>query len=148
MFSCRPMSMPQMLSILTPMYNEAGGLDAFFQSLEAALAPLDVDYEIICVDDGSTDNTLARLRHHVERNPRIKVVVLSRNFGKEAAMTAALDYASGDVALPLDADLQDPPELIAAMLAKWREGYQVGYAKRSSRTRLNSSHVASSYAVF
>lgn len=133
MFSWRSMSMPQMLSILTPMYNEAGGLDAFFQSLEAALAPLDVDYEIICVDDGSTDNTLARLRHHVERNPRIKVVVLSRNFGKEAAMTAALDYASGDVALPLDADLQDPPELIAAMLAKWREGYQVVYAKRSSR---------------
>src|SRR5690625_3988809 len=115
------------------MYNEAGGLDAFFQSLEAALAPLDVDYEIICVDDGSTDNTLARLRHHVERNPRIKVVVLSRNFGKEAALTAALDYASGDVALPLHADLQDPPELIAAMLAKWREGYQVVYATRYSR---------------
>src|SRR5690625_3951460 len=83
MFSWRPMSMPQMLSILTPMYNEAGGLDAFFQSLEAALAPLDVDYEIICVDDGSSDNTLARLRHQVERNPRTRVVVLSRSCGRE-----------------------------------------------------------------
>lgn len=125
--------MLQMLSILTPMYNEAGGLDEFFQSLESALAPLDIEYEIVCVDDGSTDDTLARLRLHAQRNRRIKIVVLSRNFGKEAAMTAALDYASGDVALPMDADLQDPPELIGAMLAKWREGYQVVYAKRSSR---------------
>lgn len=125
--------MPQKLSILTPMYNEAGGLGEFFRSLEAALEPLDVAYEIVCVDDGSSDDTLVRLRQHAERNPRIKVVVLSRNFGKEAAMTAALDYSSGDVALPMDADLQDPPELIGAMLAKWREGYQVVYAKRSSR---------------
>ena len=125
--------MPKMLSILTPMYNEAGGLAEFFRSLEAALKPLDVEYEIVCVDDGSSDDTLVRLRQHAERNPRIKIVVLSRNFGKEAAMTAALDYSNGDVALPMDADLQDPPELIGAMLAKWREGYQVVYAKRSSR---------------
>src|SRR5690625_6519410 len=111
MFSWRPMSMPQMLSILTPMYNEAGGLDAFFQSLEAALAPLDVDYEIICVDDGSTDNTLARLRHHVERSHRIKAVVLGRNFGREAAMTADLDYTSVVVALPLDVGCWGPPRL-------------------------------------
>src|SRR5690554_5309862 len=125
--------MPKMLSILTPMYNEAGGLAEFFRSLEAALKPLDIEYEIVCVDDGSSDDTLVRLRQHAERNPRIKIVVLSRNFGKEAAMTAALDYSNGDVALPMDADLQDPPELIGAMLAKWREGYQVVYAKRSSR---------------
>ena len=125
--------MPQVLSILTPMYNEARGLGDFFQSLEAALEPLDVEYEVVCVDDGSSDDTLAQLRQHAQRNTRIKIVVLSRNFGKEVAMTAALDYASGDVALPMDADLQDPPELIGAMLAKWREGYQVVYAKRSSR---------------
>ncbi|MDQ2075931.1 glycosyltransferase family 2 protein [Marinimicrobium sp. ABcell2] len=125
--------MRQLLSILTPMYNEAAGLGEYFQALEAALAPLDIDYEIVCVDDGSRDDTLSLLKQHAERNPRIKIVALSRNFGKEAAMTAALDYASGDVALPMDADLQDPPELIAAMLAKWREGYQVVYAKRSSR---------------
>jgi polyisoprenyl-phosphate glycosyltransferase len=125
--------MRHLLSILTPMYNEADGLNVYFQTLEAALEPLDIDYEIVCVDDGSKDATLTLLRQHAERNRRIKVVVLSRNFGKEAAMTAALDYASGDVALPMDADLQDPPELIAAMVAKWREGYQVVYAKRTCR---------------
>lgn len=125
--------MNQLLSIITPMYNEAEGLDQFFQTLEQALTDADIDYEIVCVDDGSRDDTCARLKQHAERDQRIKVVALSRNFGKEAAMTAALDYARGDAVLPIDADLQDPPELIPEMVAKWREGHQIVYAKRVSR---------------
>lgn len=123
----------ELLSILTPMYNESEGIDFFFETLEAAMAEIDIDYEIICVDDGSADDTLEQLQEHAGRNSRVKVLALSRNFGKEAAMTAALDYASGDAVLPIDADLQDPPELITQMVAKWREGYTVVYAKRASR---------------
>lgn len=123
----------QLLSILAPMYNESEGIDFFFETLEAAMAEIDIDYEIICVDDGSADDTLAQLQEHARRSQRVKVLALSRNFGKEAAMTAALDHAIGDAVLPIDADLQDPPELITQMVAKWREGYTVVYAKRASR---------------
>lgn len=123
----------QLLSILTPMYNESEGIDFFFETLEAAMAEIDIDYEIICVDDGSADDTLEQLQEHARRDRRIKVLALSRNFGKEAAMTAALDHATGDAVLPIDADLQDPPELITQMVDKWREGYTVVYAKRASR---------------
>ncbi|WP_347330293.1 glycosyltransferase family 2 protein [Marinimicrobium locisalis] len=124
----------QLLSILTPMYNESDGVDFFFETLEHCMQAVPIDYEIICVDDGSADDTLERLRQHAERNPKIKVLALTRNFGKEAAMTAALDHAQGDAVLPIDADLQDPPELIGAMVEKWRTGeYEVVYAKRASR---------------
>ncbi|MGD8176807.1 glycosyltransferase family 2 protein [Marinimicrobium sp. ARAG 43.8] len=123
-----------LLSILTPMFNESSGIDRFFSTLEHAMKAVPIDYEILCVDDGSTDDTLARLRAHAERNPCIRVLALTRNFGKEAAMTAALDHAEGDAVLPIDADLQDPPELIGAMVEQWRTGqYEVVYAKRASR---------------
>lgn len=123
-----------LLSILTPMYNESGGIDHFFRTLERSLENVPVDYEIICVDDGSADDTLQQLRNHADRNPRIKVLALTRNFGKEAAMTAALDFARGDAVLPIDADLQDPPELIGQMVDQWLTGeYEVVYAKRASR---------------
>lgn len=121
------------LSILVPMYNEAEVIPVFFDTINKVLAATDMDYEIICVNDGSQDNTLELLTARAARDPRIKVVSFSRNFGKEAAMTAALDYASGDAAIPIDADLQDPPELIHDMLRKWQEGFDVVYAKRSSR---------------
>ncbi len=124
----------QLLSILAPMYNESEGVDHFFKTLEHALQTVPIEYEIICVDDGSSDDTLLRLRTHAERNPRIRVLALTRNFGKEAAMTAALDFARGDAVLPIDADLQDPPELIGAMVEQWRTGeFEVVYAKRASR---------------
>jgi glycosyltransferase involved in cell wall biosynthesis len=123
----------QCLSILVPMYNESEVIPVFFPTIEKVLAGIDVDWEIICVNDGSKDNTLELLTARAAQNPRIKVVSFSRNFGKEAAMTAALDYAGGDAAIPIDADLQDPPELIHEMLKKWREGYDVVYARRASR---------------
>lgn len=125
--------MQKLLSIIAPMYNESEGISQFFDVMEKTMSLVDMDYEMICVDDGSKDNTLGLLREHAARNNKIKVVALSRNFGKEAAMTAAIDYANGDAILPIDADLQDPPELIPQMIEQWRAGYQVVYAKRISR---------------
>jgi glycosyltransferase involved in cell wall biosynthesis len=90
-------------------------------------------YEIVCVNDGSKDNTIGCLIEHHHQNPRIKVVNLSRNYGKEIALSAGLDYANGNAVIPIDADLQDPPELIAELVEKWREGYDVVYATRRSR---------------
>ena len=123
----------QTLSLLVPMYNEAEVIPQFFPSIKAALSKLDIEWEIVCVDDGSSDNTAELIKAAIAKEPRIKLVSLSRNFGKESAMTAALDYASGDAVIPIDADLQDPPEIIAQMLDKWRAGASIVYAKRSSR---------------
>ncbi|CAN5445742.1 glycosyltransferase [soil metagenome] len=115
------------------MYNEEDGVDLFFGRLQPALDKITPSYEIVCVDDGSSDQTLALLTMRRMRDPRVKVVSLSRNFGKDTALSAGLDHACGRAVVPIDADLQDPPELIAAMLDKWREGYEVVYARRSRR---------------
>lgn len=139
------------VSILVPMYNEAEVLPKFFTRLREVLDRLDVDHEIVCVDDGSRDATLALLLAEAERDPRVKVIAFSRNFGKEAAMSAAIDFARGDAGIPIDADLQDPPELIEQMIAKWREGYDVVFAKRASRasdTLLKRKTAEWFYAVF
>ncbi len=122
-----------LLSAVVPMYNEEGGIDMFFERLEPVLEAITEDYEIICIDDGSTDATMDELLAHRSRNSRIKIINLSRNFGKDVALSAGLDYATGQAVVPLDADLQDPPELIAEMMEKWREGYEVVYARRSNR---------------
>jgi glycosyltransferase involved in cell wall biosynthesis len=121
------------LSILVPMYNESEVIPVFFETINKVLAGIGMDYEIVCVNDGSSDSTLEQITARAAQDPRVKVVSFSRNFGKEAAITAALDYASGDAAIPIDVDLQDPPELIHDMLRKWEEGFDVVYAKRSSR---------------
>ncbi|NEP16720.1 MAG: glycosyltransferase family 2 protein [Leptolyngbya sp. SIO4C1] len=121
------------LSVVVPLYCEASNIDYLFERLETVIEALQLPYEIICVDDGSHDDTLARLIEHHRRNPQIKVVALSRNYGKELALTAGLDYAQGAAVVPIDADLQDPPELISELLAKWREGYDVVYARRRTR---------------
>lgn len=124
---------PPVLSIVVPCYNESSNLDVLFRRLETALDALGLSYEIVCVDDGSRDDTLARLSDHHARNPAVKVVALSRNFGKEIALTAGIDHSSGDAVVPIDADLQDPPELIGELVARWRDGYDVVYATRRSR---------------
>ncbi len=122
-----------LLSVVVPLYCEASNLDQLFARLEEVLNRLGHSYEIVCVDDGSSDETVLGLKRHRQRNPHIKIVALSRNFGKELALTAGIDYACGSAVVPIDADLQDPPELIEALVAKWREGYDVVYARRRSR---------------
>lgn len=122
-----------LLSIVIPMYNEAGGLDILFNKLTPILNGITRDWEIICVNDGSRDGTVRELKAWHAKEPRIKLLSLSRNFGKEAALTAGLHHAFGQAVIPMDADLQDPPELIAEMLAKWKEGYKVVLATRRSR---------------
>ena len=121
------------LSLVVPIHNEAAGLDEFFARTLAALERLGCSWEIVCVNDGSTDASLERLLEIHRRIPAIKIVNLSRNFGKDIALSAGLDFARGAAVIPIDADLQDPPELIAAMVAKWREGFDIVYAVRNRR---------------
>lgn len=139
------------LSIVTPMHNEAEVLDVFFERLEAVVRDLGVALEIICVDDGSTDATLSGLVERARRDPQVKVIALARNFGKEAALTAGIDAASGDMVVPIDADLQDPPELLAEFLRLWEEGYDVVYgsrADRSSDTAMKRTTAQMFYRIF
>ncbi|BAQ62080.1 glycosyltransferase [Geminocystis sp. NIES-3708] len=121
------------LSLLIPCYNEAKNLDKLFSSLQSVLNSLNSDYEIVCINDGSKDDTLQLLIDYHYRDNRIKVINLSRNFGKEIAMSAGLDYTTGKAVIPIDADLQDPPELIIELRKKWQEGYDMVYAVRKSR---------------
>lgn len=121
------------ISVVVPMYNEEPNIDYLIKRIVTALDHLNLKYEIVCVNDGSKDNTLKCLIEQHRRNPKIKVVSLSRNFGKEIALSAGIDFAAGDAVVPIDADLQDPPELIGDLIAKWREGYDVVYATRRSR---------------
>ncbi len=94
----------------------------------------EIRFEVICIDDGSKDNTLSKLMHLAESDARLSVVELSRNFGKEAALTAGIEAARGDAIIPIDADLQDPPERIPIMINKWREGADVVLARRIDRS--------------
>jgi len=121
------------ISVIVPLYNESEGIEHLFARLTPVLEQLQTSYEIICINDGSHDDTLHKLIEFWQRNPAIKIVNLSRNFGKEIALTAGIDYASGAAVIPIDADLQDPPELITKLIAKWREGYDVVYGTRRSR---------------
>ncbi len=121
------------LSIVVPLYNEEANIDYLFERLLSVLEKLETTYEIVCVNDGSKDNTLFCSIEHHKRNPNIKIVNLSRNFGKEIALTAGIDYTSGAAVIPIDADLQDPPELIEQLVKKWQQGYDVVYATRRSR---------------
>ena len=122
-----------LLSVVVPMYNEEEGTELFFARLIPILETVTPDFEIVCIDDGSSDQTLVTLAKHRARDARIKLLSLSRNFGKDTALSAGLDYARGQAVIPIDADLQDPPEIIPQMVAKWREGYEVVYARRAGR---------------
>jgi glycosyltransferase involved in cell wall biosynthesis len=129
------MQASSVVSLVVPFYNEGKGVEVFLEAITATLADIEATtFEIICVEDGSKDDTLTRLLTAARIDPRIKVIELSRNFGKEAALTAGLDAATGDAVIPMDADLQDPPELIARMIEKWRLGADVVLARRVDRT--------------
>ena len=139
------------MSLVVPMYNEAEGIAPFFERAEAVLDELleqgtISNYEIICVNDGSSDDTVYHLNDHHARNPRIKVLDLSRNFGKEAALTAGMANVNGDVVVPIDADLEEPPELITEFLKQWRNGFDIIYGARASREHdsfFKASHIES-----
>ncbi|MEL7044187.1 MAG: glycosyltransferase family 2 protein [Pseudomonadota bacterium] len=122
-----------MLTVVVPVFNEESVLDAFHARLTAVLDDVDETAHVLYVDDGSSDGSASRLETLQASDARVEVLRLSRNFGKEVALSAGLDHARGDAVVVIDADLQDPPELIPELLLRWRDGYDVVYAKRESR---------------
>jgi dolichol-phosphate mannosyltransferase len=123
-----------LVSIVVPAYNEQQVLPAFWDRLQAVLAALPDPAEILFVNDGSSDATPRLLDEWAAADARVRVLHLTRNFGHQAALTAGIDHAKGDAVVLIDADLQDPPELIGTFHARWREGYQVVFGQRR-RTR-------------
>ncbi len=125
------------ISIVVPCYNEEKVIDIFLRTIEPILENLDESYEIIFINDGSTDNTFEVMLNAKETHKNIRILNLSRNFGKEAALTAGLENTRGEAIIPIDVDLQDPPELISQFIEKWKEGYDVVLAKRADRSSDN-----------
>ncbi|MBI4182917.1 MAG: glycosyltransferase family 2 protein [Proteobacteria bacterium] len=125
--------MPPKLSVVVPFYNEGSGVDSLMERLVPVLDRAGERWEIVCVNDGSVDDTLPRLAAWHAKEPRIKALDLSRNFGKEAALSAGLLHAAGMAVVLIDGDLQHPPEVIPELVAKWREGYEMVYAVRRTR---------------
>lgn len=122
-----------MISIICPLYNEEDAIGPFLERLSPVMESLGEPFEIVFVNDGSKDRTLERVLAARQADRRIRVVDLSRNFGKEAALTAGLDFARGDAVIPIDADLQDPPSVIVEFVRKWREGFKMVVGKRGDR---------------
>lgn len=129
------MNNQKIISIVVPFFNEEEGVDLFYTEICLVFSHVpDLECEIVCIDDGSTDHTLDKLIAISMIDHRVHVVELSRNFGKEAALTAGIDISTGDAVIPIDADLQDPPELILELIKKWRDGYEVVLARRIDRS--------------
>jgi dolichol-phosphate mannosyltransferase len=124
---------PAVLSVVIPLLNEEAVLEATYTTLKKHLEALGETYEIVFVDDGSTDRSRAILAARAADDPTVRIVALSRNFGHEMATTAGLHHARGQAVIVMDADLQDPPDLIPTFLARWREGYEVVYGVRLKR---------------
>jgi glycosyltransferase involved in cell wall biosynthesis len=123
----------QLISIVVPVFNEQAVVPEFHQAMTEVLAEQPFDFEIVYVNDGSTDNTLDRINVLRQQDKSITLIDLSRNFGKEIALTAGLHKSAGDAVVVIDADLQDPPELIPELIAEWQNGYDVVYAQRTHR---------------
>lgn len=134
------MSEKKLITIVIPVFNEVEVIDACYERLTGVMRSLpDYDYELIFVDDGSRDQTHERLVGFHAQDPHLKIVKFSRNFGHQIAVTAGVDVATGDAIVIIDADLQDPPEVIPEMLKKWEEGYDVVYGVR--QRRVGESHL-------
>jgi polyisoprenyl-phosphate glycosyltransferase len=123
-----------LVSLVVPVFNEEESIDLYLDTVPPLMDRDGFRFEIVFVNDGSRDNTLTHLLDRAALDRRLRIVNLSRNFGKEAALTAGIDHARGDVIVPMDIDLQDPPELIEPFMARWREGYDVVYGVRTQRT--------------
>jgi len=138
----------KILSVVAPAYNEQDGLDTFYSRLVDAVKDLNIELEIIYVNDGSQDDTLEIMSKQHNNDSRITIIDLSRNFGKEIALTAGLDHASGDAVVVIDTDLQDPPELITELVARWNDGYDVVNAKRIKRKGESAFKKITSYIYY
>ena len=121
------------LSVVLPVFNEEASIEELHRRLLAALEPLRQSFEVIYVDDGSSDGSKDLLCGFAQRDPRVGVLVLSRNFGHQVALSAGVDHARGDAVVLMDSDLQDPPELIPELVGRWKEGFDVVYAQRRAR---------------
>jgi glycosyltransferase involved in cell wall biosynthesis len=147
----RPRPASALISLIVPVYNEEESIELFLGEVDRRLQIAGVRFEFVFVNDGSADATLAHVLDAAAVRDDVTLVNLSRNFGKEAAMTAGLDVARGDAVVLMDVDLQDPPELIAVFVEKWREGYDIAYGLRQSRsgeTRLKTTTARLFYAWF
>ncbi|MFT5465588.1 MAG: glycosyltransferase involved in cell wall biosynthesis [Verrucomicrobiales bacterium] len=128
------MSERQLISVVVPVYNDEEVIEAFYERTTGVLNGLDgFAYQLVFVDDGSADRSVEVLKRLAAKDSAVKVVVLSRNFGHQIAVTAGIDVADGDLVVLIDSDLQDPPELIVEFIKKWREGYDVVYGVRTKR---------------
>jgi len=127
------MALP-LISIVVPVFNEEHSLQPFLDVVLPVLEGTQVHLELVFVNDGSQDGTFERLLSIADQDSRVRIVNLSRNFGKEAAISAGIDHALGDAIIPIDADLQDPPNLILAFIDRWRDGYDMVYGVRTDRT--------------
>lgn len=142
---------PPELSIVCPVYCEESTVSLFYEAVIPVLESTGKSFEIIFVNDGSTDNTLLRLLELQKGDPRIRVLDFSRNFGKEAALTGGIDYSRGRAVIPIDVDLQDPPELIPDMIRLWEQGFEVVLAQRTDRSTdswIKSKTASWFYAIF
>jgi len=130
-----PLSRPDnpLISVIVPVFNEEDSISPFLEKTLSVLENVSLSFEILFVNDGSTDRSLTRLLEFSKNDKRLRIINFSRNFGKEAALSAGIDHASGDAIIPIDVDLQDPPELIPTMIEHWRSGYDVVYGLRVSR---------------
>jgi dolichol-phosphate mannosyltransferase len=138
-------------SLVVPAYNEEGVIEELVAHLVSVMDSLDGDAEAILVDDGSSDGTWELMQQAAAADPRVRLVRLSRNFGHQVALTAGVDVARGDAVVVMDADLQDPPEIVLEMAARWREGYDIVYAVRSERqgeTRFKRATASAFYRGF
>ncbi len=124
---------PATITVVVPFLNEAQNLPVLYERLVAALEPEGVAFEVLFVDDGSSDPSPTWVAARAAQDPRVKLLRLSRNFGHQLAITAGMDHADGDAVVIMDADLQDPPEVVPALLRRWREGHEIVYAVRTSR---------------
>ncbi|HYE07340.1 MAG TPA: glycosyltransferase family 2 protein [Planctomycetota bacterium] len=133
-------------SLIIPVFNEAACLDELMRRIDALVARIVAPVEVVLIDDGSSDGSFELIRSAMRARPYVRAMRLSRNFGQQAALSAGYDAARGQAVISLDADLQDPPEVVIEMIARWREGYQVVHGVRTRRHRERWFKKASSYA--